>query len=543
MRIGIDFDNTIVSYEQVFYEIAQKDNININSYSLSGGYKTQVKIALAKKVNGDIQWQRIQGYVYGLGMSSAQIMFGFFNFVLNCRLNNWDVYIVSHKSEYGHFDKSRTQLRRAALDWMNNNNFFYESEPLIPQNNIFFLDTQDLKIKKIIHLNLDFFIDDLLEVFQNPLFPEKINKFLLSKNSKNYDEGIRTFPSWGQISNELFPKSEHESAILIFQWVCKKNVNKIERVAGGGNSRVFKVTCNDAVYAMKLYPEMQNGGWRNRQNTEELACSFLSRQKIKAPKIYTSDFRFNVCIFDWVDGEKISVATDKDLEAALHFLSELNDKKKEAFGLIKDASEACFSPQQLIDQVDNRIQWLNARKNNYLSSFLSNEVFGTYGIVKKKMLIGMSKLDLDQQLKEELRILSPSDFGFHNAIRQNNNDVMFLDFEYFGFDDPAKLICDFLWHPGMNLSEEMKRDWVLGAFKIYNNDEKLSERVNSLWAMYGVRWILIILKRVKVMKHQDNNFDFAKELDLMNIENAVQIEKAQKIIRHIKNNQSGCPYV
>jgi hypothetical protein len=45
------------------------------------------------------------------------------------------------------------------------------------------------------------------------------------------------------------------------------------------------------------------------------------------------------------------------------------------------------------------------------------------------------------------------------------------------------------------------------------------------------------------MKHQDNNFDFAKELDLMNIENAVQIEKAQKIIRHIENNQSGCPYV
>ena len=113
MRIGVDFDNSIVSYEQVFYEIAQMDNIKINSYTLSGSYKTQVKIALAKKIDGDIEWQQIQWYVYGLGISSAQIMFGFFNFVLNCRLNNWDVYIVSHKSEYGHFDKSRTQLRHA----------------------------------------------------------------------------------------------------------------------------------------------------------------------------------------------------------------------------------------------------------------------------------------------------------------------------------------------------------------------------------------------------------------------------------------------
>ncbi len=543
MRIGIDFDNTTVSYEQVFYEIAKRENIDTSSYSILGSYKTQVKMALAEKVDGDNEWQRIQGYVYGLGMSSAHIMFGFFNFLLNCKLNNWDVYIVSHKSEYGHFDKSRTNLRYAALDWMKNNNFFYDSEPLISIDNIFFLDTQDCKINKIKDLKLDLFIDDLLEVFQNQLFPKEIKKFLLNKKLEKCCKSIKIFTSWDEISNELFLKSEYENALQIFQWICKKNVNKIEKVIGGGNSIVFKVTCTDAIYAMKLYPEMQNGDWRNRQKNEELACGFLSSQKIKGPRIFSSDFRFNVCVFDWVDGEKISVVTDEDLKASLKFLSELNAKKSEAFDLINDASEACFSPQLLIDQVDDRIQKLLAQNNNYLNSFLIDEVFYAYEIAKKSMLIGMKKVDLDQRLDQGLKTLSPSDFGFHNAIRIKNNDVMFLDFEYFGFDDPAKLICDFLWHPGMNLSEKMRRDWVLGAFKIYDADNKLSERVNSFWAMYGVRWILIILKRVKMTEHRSNNFHTSKDFDYTNIENAVQIKKAKKIIRHISNNQLGCPYV
>ena len=32
---------------------------------------------------------------------------------------------------------------------------------------------------------------------------------------------------------------------------------------------------------------------------------------------------------------------------------------------------------------------------------------------------------------------------FTNIIKQNNNNLIFLDFEYFGWDDPLKLISDF----------------------------------------------------------------------------------------------------
>lgn len=543
MRIGIDFDNTIASYEQIFYEIAQDANTNIKLSNIGVSYKTQLKTALSKRNNGDKEWQRIQGYVYGLGMPAAHIMYGFFDFILNCKINNWVVYIVSHKSQYGHFDKSFTQLRLAALDWMKNNNFFNDDDPLISKNNIFFLDTQDLKIKKIQELNLDLFIDDLLEVFQNPLFPRKTLKFLLTRETKKCTNDVQVFSSWNDISKYFFNKIEFNDEIIIFEWVCKKSVQKIERVNGGGNSKVFKVTCNDAVYAMKIYPEKQGGDWRNRQQTEERACNFLSSQKIQAPKIIASDTRFNVSVFEWIDGEKINIPTGEDLKRALKFLSDINIKKNQAKNYIKEATEACFSPKQLIEQIEERLQRLLSMANQDLNRYLNENFFHIYEIAMKSMFLGISKTEIDLQLDEQFRTLSPSDFGFHNAIRSNKYEVSFIDFEYFGFDDPAKLICDFLWHPGMNLNEKMKKEWVCGTLKIYNNDQRLIRRVKFLWAMYGVRWILIILKSVKEMNFQTKNMQPNHKLDYINIELIAQIKKAQKIMIQIKANPLGCPYV
>ena len=43
-------------------------------------------------------------------------------------------------------------------------------------------------------------------------------------------------------------------------------------------------------------------------------------------------------------------------------------------------------------------------------------------------------------------ILSPSDFGFHNILSHHNN-LYYIDFEYAGWDDPYKLIADFILNP------------------------------------------------------------------------------------------------
>src|SRR5262249_52494804 len=47
------------------------------------------------------------------------------------------------------------------------------------------------------------------------------------------------------------------------------------------------------------------------------------------------------------------------------------------------------------------------------------------------------------------RCLSPSDFGFHNALCEPNGRFRFIDFEYAGWDDPARMVCDFFCQPAV----------------------------------------------------------------------------------------------
>ena len=56
-------------------------------------------------------------------------------------------------------------------------------------------------------------------------------------------------------------------------------------------------------------------------------------------------------------------------------------------------------------------------------------------------------LSLDEPLPAAERCVSPSDFGFHNALRTPDGRLAFIDFEYAGWDDPAKTVSDFFCQP------------------------------------------------------------------------------------------------
>jgi len=92
------------------------------------------------------------------------------------------------------------------------------------------------------------------------------------------------------------------------------------------------------------------------------------------------------------------------------------------------------------------------------------------------------------------RSLSPSDFGIHNAIRRSTNAVAFVDFEYFGWDDPAKMICDFLWHPANEpISDLAKRRLAANMIDTFDDQPDLAGRVRLFYPICGLNWCLILL--------------------------------------------------
>src|SRR5712675_901443 len=115
MRIGIDFDNTLIDYDGVFVAAARERGL-IGPEII--GSKRAVRDAIRLLPEGELTWQRLQGYVYGAGIGGAVPFAGAAEFLRRCAEGDVELFIVSHKTRYGHFDPARIDLRQAARQWL-----------------------------------------------------------------------------------------------------------------------------------------------------------------------------------------------------------------------------------------------------------------------------------------------------------------------------------------------------------------------------------------------------------------------------------------
>lgn len=204
MRIGIDFDNTLARYDRVFTKLAQQWGIIKPDETDS---KQGVRQLIRLQDNGELLWQRLQGQVYGLRMSEAEQFIGEDQFLRRCAAApDLQLFIVSHKTEFGHFDETRTNLRDAAYLWMRDQGFFDPMTYAIPEHHLFFESTQQDKVARIASLQCDVFIDDLVELFSSPFFPRNAKKILFS-NAESAEAMAQVdymCASWAEIEATVF---------------------------------------------------------------------------------------------------------------------------------------------------------------------------------------------------------------------------------------------------------------------------------------------------------------------------------------------------
>ena len=115
-------------------------------------------------------------------------------------------------------------------------------------------------------------------------------------------------------------------------------------------------------------------------------------------------------------------------------------------------------------------------------------------------------VSFSQEILKRERTLSPSDFGFHNALRRSDGTIVFLDFEYFGWDDPAKTISDFLLHPAQNLDPSLKDHFLKKMLNSFSKSPFLQERLSVFYPLYALKWCLILLNEFLVSELQRRNF-------------------------------------
>jgi hypothetical protein len=272
----------------------------------------------------------------------------------------------------------------------------------------------------------------------------------------------------------------------------------LERMRGGGNNRVFRLSCSDGKLALLKAYFSAPTDCRDRFEHEHAFYRHLERSGIfQTPKALGWDAEMRVGLFEFVTGPKLSpgeVAACHVSECA-RFFSTLNRARRESTATdLPLASEACFSLRdhaQTIGKRVHRLLRLEAEPEACPDALelIRARLLPLWKQVREALesTEGSSAL-----LAAPLRCLSPSDFGFHNAICSPRG-LLFFDFEYAGWDDPAKMACDFFCQPDIPapphtlaqfLEETRLPEWHADAY---------TARVQALLPAYRIKWACIIL--------------------------------------------------
>lgn len=197
--LGIDFDNTIVEYNNVFYEAAREKDLIPSEIDRT---KSSVRNYLREE-NREDEWTKLQGYVYGKRMDLADPFPGFEEFLKECLSTDHEIRIVSHKTKEPYMGPAY-DLHQAARDWLHDQQFIGDAPDQIHENDVFFEETLEKKLERIKKANCELFIDDLPEFLDEPEFPDGIEKILFDPNDHYEDSNdYRRVSSWREIGQRL----------------------------------------------------------------------------------------------------------------------------------------------------------------------------------------------------------------------------------------------------------------------------------------------------------------------------------------------------
>jgi Ser/Thr protein kinase RdoA (MazF antagonist) len=290
-----------------------------------------------------------------------------------------------------------------------------------------------------------------------------------------------------------------EAAAAAAGALLRTPIAAIERVRGfGRNSSVYRIRAGGASYALKQYPPRREGE-RDRAGVEFGALRFLAAHGIaEVPKALAADSQRGYALLEWIDGDPVTAPTAADIAAAAGFLAAIHAlRDAEDARAQPPAAEACLSAAEIVAQIERRLARLDAiaAEEPKLAALLDGAARPLLAQIGAWAIAGYEAagFTFDHPIEASAQTLCPADFGLHNTLRRKSGQLIFIDFDYFGWDDPVKLTADFLLHPGTLLPEPLKRQFAAAAAAVYQGDAGFRARLAMLYPLFALRWCLILL--------------------------------------------------
>jgi hypothetical protein len=310
---------------------------------------------------------------------------------------------------------------------------------------------------------------------------------------------------------------------------------QVRPAAGGGNSRVFIVTLDERTLVAKQYFRHPSDT-RDRLRAEWAFLEYAARAGIGCvPRPVARDPANGIGVYEYISGRKLDasdVSAARVSEAARFFLALNDPRHRGAARALDPASEACFSVEQHLTMVDARVDRLrgipDAGDDEHAAREFVVRLTQRWREVRQAVLASMRAAGKDTAGEVEERCVSPSDFGFHNALLRDSGELCFLDFEYGGWDDPAKMAGDFFAHPGVPVPREHFDGFVATAMGFSPHAAALQARARLLEPIFRIKWCCIVLNEFIPEAAQRRRFA-APDADVA-VSKRRQLDKARRLL-------------
>jgi hypothetical protein len=199
MLIGVDFDNTLVRYDDLFHREAVKRELVPAKVPAS---KEQIRDH-CRRAGREEEWTLLQGHVYGVAIVDARPFPGASEFFEACRESGVEARIISHRTRFPALGP-QYDLHAAALRWLEANGFPGNGQSAAKRPFAHFELTRQQKLARIAELGCDWFIDDLPELLSAPEFPLGVRRLLFDPHGTcPATSGVERVRSWNEATRLL----------------------------------------------------------------------------------------------------------------------------------------------------------------------------------------------------------------------------------------------------------------------------------------------------------------------------------------------------
>jgi len=274
----------------------------------------------------------------------------------------------------------------------------------------------------------------------------------------------------------------------------------LTRLTGGRNNQVYRLDTDEGEPLVLKRYFRDSRDPRDRLGTEwNFITHAWSRGIRSVPEPLACDVTEQTGLYSFVPGRKLTAAElrPSHVDAAIDFVLAINERPRPQ---LAPGSEACFSLSEHIATVERRLARLAtldmaSPRAQDAQRLVTEKLLPAWNTVKAQLAAGAEAagLAMDTMLATEECCLSPSDFGFHNALLSDEGRITFLDFEYAGRDDPAKLVSDFFCQPDVPVPLSLHTHFIDRLRQGFGLDEAGVARCRLLLDAYQIKWTCIIL--------------------------------------------------